>query len=206
MIEKDAFLMKCNMPGDGSWKIEIIACQTPSGATVPVNSSFIEENSEWNCTQDYRGRVVLHRGVNPNAKCGEHEQGEHWREKAFLFECVRGGQQKFIACIGENEEQIKIGESKEINGYIVTCEKYENGTVAIHGVRKESELDGTQFKMECVDSDGNHHAIDSWWIDNHRFNKTCLASGKIDVLNCISKEGHQVPVNEEKVIDNVKFL
>ncbi|VDN41325.1 unnamed protein product [Gongylonema pulchrum] len=67
--------MRCRMPGDGSWRIEIIGCKTPSGSTVPVNSTIVEGDDEWKCTLSNDGRVLMQQGVNAYAKCGIHNQG-----------------------------------------------------------------------------------------------------------------------------------
>uniref|UniRef100_A0A915PPS8 Abnormal cell migration protein 18-like fibronectin type I domain-containing protein n=1 Tax=Setaria digitata TaxID=48799 RepID=A0A915PPS8_9BILA len=194
------------MPGDGSWMVEITGCKTPSGNVIAINSSVIDGNYEWKCSKNNDGQIVMQKVPNVNAKCGDkYSTGEQWREKSFLYECAPGGQQKLVACIAEDNERINIGESKEINGYIVKCEKYPNGTVVIHGIRRSVE-NGTMFQVECIDSKGEHHAANSWWIDDHRFNKTCLSTGKIEVLNCISKNGIKIPLNQEVIIDDMKFL
>ncbi|VDK71458.1 unnamed protein product [Onchocerca ochengi] len=204
-VEKDAFIMRCRMTDDGtSWMVEVDGCKIPSGTIISINSSVIDGNYKWKCSKNSDGQIVMQKVVHDYAKCGDYKRGEQWREKSFLYECGRAGQQKLIACFAEGNERINIGESKEINGYIVKCEKYENGTVIIHGIRKR--IENETFHMECVDSKGENHAANSWWIDNHRFNKTCLPSGKIDVLNCIAKDGTQIPVNREIIVGDTKFL
>lgn len=45
--------------------------------------------------------------------------GEKWQDKSFEFECLRGGQQKLLGCIGENNVRIPVGGTKEINGYLM---------------------------------------------------------------------------------------
>ncbi|KAM3717895.1 Uncharacterized protein ACO02O_01914 [Dirofilaria immitis] len=205
-VEKGAFVMRCSMTDDGtSWAVEVTGCKIPSGTVMSINSSAIDGNYEWKCTKNSDGQIVMQKAVQVNAKCGEHKRGEQWREKSFLYECEAGGQYKLVACFAGNDQQINIGESKEIDGYIFKCEKYDNGTVVMHGFHKGTDS-GKNFQIECIDSKGKHHAADSWWIDNHRFNKTCSSSGKIDVVNCISKDGIQIPINKEIIIDDTKFL
>lgn len=204
-VEKDAFVMRCRMTDDGtSWMVEITGCKTPSGATISINSSIIDGDYEWKCSKNNDGQIVMQKTLHANAKCDEHQRGEQWREKSFLYECGAGGQNKLIACFGQDNEQINVGESKEIGGYIVKCEKYDNGTVIVHGIRKGTE-NGTTFQVECIDSKGEHHVADSWWIDDERFNKTCLSSGKIEVLNCISKDGIKIPLNKEISVGDTKY-
>lgn len=200
--------MRCKMPGDGSWRVEVVGCKMPTGVTVPVNTSHVDDNYEWKCTMSADGKVTMHQGVNPNAKCGDRHQGEQWRDKSFIYECGHGGQQKLVACVGENEQRINVGETKEISGYLMKCEHFPNGTVMIHGARKDltSRTGSGTFKLECVDSKGKQHAPGTWWLDNYRFNKTCLPTGKVDVVNCVSKNGHKVPVNQEVIIDDTKYI
>uniref|UniRef100_A0A0R3RRR3 Ig-like domain-containing protein n=1 Tax=Elaeophora elaphi TaxID=1147741 RepID=A0A0R3RRR3_9BILA len=205
-IEKDAFVMRCRMSEDGtSWMVEITGCKIPSGATISINSTMVDGNYEWKCAKNNDGQIVMQKNLNANAKCDEHQRGEEWREKSFLYKCEAGGQKKLVACLAEGNERINIGESKEINGYTVKCEKYENGTVVLHGMRKGT-LNGTTFQVECVDSKGEHHAAGSWWIDDQRFNKTCLRTGKIDVINCISKDGIKIPLDKEVISDDTKYM
>ncbi|EFO13097.2 hypothetical protein LOAG_15432 [Loa loa] len=75
----------------------------------------------------------------------------------------------------------------------------------MHGIHKGTE-NGTTFQVECIDSKGEHHIADSWWIDGHRFNKTCLPSGRIEIVNCISKDGIRIPLNKEIIIDGTKHI
>ncbi|VBB31917.1 unnamed protein product [Acanthocheilonema viteae] len=193
------------MTDDGaSWMVEITGCKAPSGTEIPINSSLIDGNYEWKCMKNNNGQIVMQKALHANATCGDHQRDEQWREGSFLYECGAGGRQKLVACFAEGDEQINIGESKEINGYIVKCEKYENGTVVMHGIRKGTE-NGTEFHVECIDSKGEHHAADSWWIDDERFNKTCLPNGKIDVVNCISKDGIEIPLNKEIISGDTKY-
>ncbi|CAG9538185.1 unnamed protein product [Cercopithifilaria johnstoni] len=203
-VEKDAFIMQCRMAEDGtSWMVEVTGCKTPSGTTIPMNSSVIDGNYEWNCTKNSDGQISMQKALHANAKCGEHERGDQWREKSFLYECEAGGQRSVVGCFAIGDEQIKIGETKEINGYTIKCEKFENGTVVMHGTRQGGG--GTGSETECIDPKSGSHPIHSTWTDDNRFNKTCLPGGQIDVLNCISTNGVQIPVNEEKVVNNVKY-
>uniref|UniRef100_A0A1I8EW57 Abnormal cell migration protein 18-like fibronectin type I domain-containing protein n=1 Tax=Wuchereria bancrofti TaxID=6293 RepID=A0A1I8EW57_WUCBA len=203
-VEKDAFIMQCRTKDDGAWMVEITACKTPSGETIALNSSLVDGNYEWKCSKNEDGQIVMQKTLNENAKCDEHERGEQWRETSFLFECGAGGQKKLIACFGQNNEQINVGESKEIGEFIVKCENFSNGTVMIHGVRKGTE-NATTSEVECIDSKGEHHAAGSWWIDDQQYNKTCSSSGKTEVLNCIAKDGTKIPLNEEVNVGDTKY-
>uniref|UniRef100_A0A8R1XXP9 Abnormal cell migration protein 18-like fibronectin type I domain-containing protein n=1 Tax=Onchocerca volvulus TaxID=6282 RepID=A0A8R1XXP9_ONCVO len=123
-VEKDAFIMRCRMTDDGtSWMVEVDGCKIPSGTIISINSSVIDGNYKWKCSKNSDGQIVMQKVVHDYAKCGDYKRGEQWREKSFLYECGRAGQQKLIACFAEGNERINIGESKEINGYIV---KYRN--------------------------------------------------------------------------------
>ncbi|VDK87349.1 unnamed protein product, partial [Litomosoides sigmodontis] len=204
-VEKNAFVMKCSMTDDeASWAVDIIGCKTQSGATVPMNSSMIEGNFEWICSKNSDGQVAMQRNVHENATCGEHPRGEQWRETSFLYECAKGGRQELVACIADGEVEISVGESKEIGGFIVNCEKFENGTVAMYGIRKGAES-GSAIVTECIDSNDERHAVDSWWIADDHFNMTCSSDGSISVMNCIAKDGTEVPVNKEMIIDDTKY-
>lgn len=59
----------------GSWKVEIAGCKAPSGTTIPVNSSQIDGNYEYNCTQNSDGQIVMQKQLHENADCGEHKRG-----------------------------------------------------------------------------------------------------------------------------------
>ncbi|VDM40817.1 unnamed protein product [Toxocara canis] len=199
--------MRCTVTDNG-WKTEVIACVSPSGRRIPLNTTVADGNDEWKCMVNPNGMISLQQGVNANAKCDHHNVGDKWEEKSFEFECLRGGQQKLLGCIGENNVRIPVGGTKEINGYLMKCEQFRNGTVLLHGTRKVSSAKSPDRKtgsIECIDSKGQPHAVGSSWIENERFNKTCNASGYTEVHNCVTQDGFQVPVNGELVLGNTKY-
>lgn len=65
------------MPGDGSWRVEVIGCRLPTGVVVPVNSSHIEGNDEWKCSIAADGKITMQQGVNAYAKCGNRNFGKY---------------------------------------------------------------------------------------------------------------------------------
>uniref|UniRef100_A0A915B6R8 Abnormal cell migration protein 18-like fibronectin type I domain-containing protein n=1 Tax=Parascaris univalens TaxID=6257 RepID=A0A915B6R8_PARUN len=204
--EKEVFIMRCSITENG-WKTEVIACISPSGHRIPLNTTMVEGNDEWKCAVNSNGMISLQQGVNANAKCDQHNVGEKWQDKSFEFECLRGGQQKLLGCIGENKIKIPVGGVKEINGYMMKCEQFNNGTVLLHGIRKSPTYSSEDsLSVECIDSKGNHHAIGSSWIENERFNKTCTQLGRTEIHNCVTHNGFKVPINGELIHEKIKYI
>lgn len=61
---------------EGSWMVDIIGCKTPSGTTIPMNSSMIEGNFEWKCSKNDDGQVAMQKNVHENATCGDHQRSK----------------------------------------------------------------------------------------------------------------------------------
>lgn len=49
--------------------------------------------------------------------------------------------------------------------------------------------------MRCQDEQGFSRNVGDYWVENHRFNKTCRANGAVEVVNCVSKDGYRIPLN-----------
>ncbi|VDK78544.1 unnamed protein product [Anisakis simplex] len=211
--EKNVFMMKCNINEQG-WKTEVVACISPKGERIPVNSSVSDGTFEWRCNMKPNGMISLQQAISENAKCANiHEVGSKWQEKSFEFECLKGAQQKLIGCVMDNGEKIPVGGSKEINGYEMKCEQLKNGTILMHGTRKDASGSGhpagnvnADGKVECVDSTGKRHEAGTSWIENSRFNKTCTQQGHVEIQNCVSQDGLQVPVDSQIVHEQTKYV
>lgn len=68
--------MRCTIFDNGSWKTEVVACLSPTGARILINSSLDDGSDQWRCQMDERGMVTLVQGANPNAGCDGHRPGE----------------------------------------------------------------------------------------------------------------------------------
>jgi hypothetical protein len=42
---------------------------------------------------------------------------------------------------------------------------------------------------------GYQRNVGAYWVENHRFNKTCRPNGAVEVVNCVSKDGYRIPLN-----------
>ncbi|KAE9548632.1 hypothetical protein FO519_008156 [Halicephalobus sp. NKZ332] len=200
--------MKCTIHQNGSWKTEVVACLAPNGIKIPINSSIDDGSDQWKCSMNDRGMVTLVQGPNPNAKCDGHEVGSRWQEKSFELECLPGGVRKLKACVTEDGQKIPVNGSKEVNGFTLICQSFSNGTVSFHGqksVNAPKVFGGNPTSAHCTDEQNGERRVGEHWIENHRFNKTCRANGAVEVVNCISKDGVQVPLNRQIVKDGSKY-
>jgi hypothetical protein len=206
--ERDAFIMKCTIHENGSWKTEVVACLAPNGNKIPINSSMDDGNDQWKCSMNERGMVTLVQGANPHAKCDGHEVGSRWQEKSFELECLSGGVRKLRACVTEEGQRIPVNGSKEVNGFVLVCQSFPNGTVSFHGqktIKAPKVFGASQTVVQCSDEQNGDRNVGEFWIENHRFNKTCRANGAVEVVNCISKDGVQIPLNRQIVHDGSRY-
>uniref|UniRef100_A0A7E4W5V5 Ig-like domain-containing protein n=1 Tax=Panagrellus redivivus TaxID=6233 RepID=A0A7E4W5V5_PANRE len=218
--ERNSFVMKCTVNDNGSWKTEVTACVAPNGNKININTTLEDGNTQWRCSINDRGMVTLVQEANPNAKCDGHPVGSRWTEKSFELECLPGGARKLISCVTEEGVKVPVNQSKEVNGFTLVCQSFPNGTVSFHGqkavtVPKPAEGSKpapgggpvTQGKVvvHCADEQNVEHRAGEHWIENHRFNKTCRADGSVEVVNCITKEGLQIPLNQNIVKDGSKY-
>jgi len=213
-IERNSFIMRCTIMDNGSWRTEVVACRLPhNGARIPINTSIEDGNDEWKCEMNDQGMVVLVQGANPNARCDGRPVGSRWQEKSFELECRPGGIRRLVACVAEDGTRVAVNGSKVIKGFVMECQQFGNGTVIFHG--KSSGYPTTngqayaggvssQF-MRCTDENGYQRSAGDFWVENHRFNKTCRANGAVEVVNCISRDGFKVPLNGQLIRDGAKY-
>jgi len=207
--ERNAFIMRCTIHDNGSWKTEVVACLSPSGSRIPINSTLEEGYDQWKCAVNDRGMITLIQGANPNAKCDGHDVGSRWVEKSFELECHPGGVRHLLACITELGQKIPVNGTKDLNGFTLVCQQFANGTVVFHGaksVKSPSKIVGAQtHAIKCIDETSQQRDIGEYWVENHRFNKTCKASGAVEVVNCISKDNVKILLNGSVTRDGTKY-
>ena len=224
--ERNAFVMRCTINDNGSWKTEVVACVLPNGQRININSQIQDHNDEWKCQMNERGMVTLVQGTNPNAKCDGRSVGSRWQEKSFELECRPGGIRRLVACVTEDNQRIPVNGSKEVNGFTLVCQQFSNGTVIFHGTKSVKPLtkpSGNNYNynnnnaippqnqlqkqtaLRCVDENGYQRNTGEHWIENHRFNKTCKSNGAVEVVNCISRDGQRIPLNGQLIRDGSKY-
>jgi len=211
-VERNSFIMRCTIQDNGSWRTEVIACKSPTGARIQLGSSIEDGNDEWKCQMNDQGMVVLIQGANPNARCDGRPVGTIWQEKSFELECLSGGVRRLVSCVTEDGQRVPVNGSREINGFIMECQQFGNGTVIFHGksasgYRPEATrpFGQGQSQMRCTDEAGNQRAVGSYWIENHRFNKTCRSNGAVEVVHCVSSTGYNIPLNGQLIKDGAKY-
>ncbi|CAD5224604.1 unnamed protein product [Bursaphelenchus okinawaensis] len=199
--------MRCTINNDGSWKTEVVACLSPSGSRIPLNGKIIEDNSEWSCANNDQGKVALSQGPNPYATCGNHAVGSRWQEKSFELECRPGGVRELKACVTEDGQRIPVNGTKQVGGFTLVCQQYQNGTVVFHGSKsvKAPQNFSQDHAVKCIDEQSGQRDIGEHWIENHRFNKTCKENGAVEVVNCISKDGYSIPLNGQIIRNRTKY-
>uniref|UniRef100_A0A914HLF0 Secreted protein n=1 Tax=Globodera rostochiensis TaxID=31243 RepID=A0A914HLF0_GLORO len=223
-LERSAFIMRCTINANGSWRTEVVACTIPDGRRVPINTALEDRSDEWRCKMDPSGMVTLVQGANPNARCDGRLVGSIWQEKSFELECRPGGYRRLLACISEDGQRVPVNGSRVVNGFTMVCQQFGNGTVIFHGsktVRPVAEpiynrrigeqqpnyygQQNVAGVVQCNDEMGIPQSVGSYWTENHRFNKTCRPNGAVEVVNCVSKDGYQIPVNSQVVRAGAKY-
>jgi hypothetical protein len=214
-VERSSFIMRCTIQDNGSWRTEVIACKSPVGAQIPLGTSIEDGNDEWKCQMNEQGMVVLIQGANPNARCDGRPVGTIWQEKSFELECMAGGVRHLVSCVTEDGQRVPVNGSREINGFDMMCQQFGNGTVIFHGkssansggYRPEPNRPYGQglSTMRCTDENGSQHNVGDYWIENHRFNKTCRSNGAVEVINCVSSTGYKIPLNGQLIKDGAKY-
>lgn len=74
--ERGAFIMRCTIYDNGSWKTEVAACVLPNGRRISINSTIEDGKDEWKCQMNAGGLVTLVQGGSPNAKCDGRSVGK----------------------------------------------------------------------------------------------------------------------------------
>ncbi|KAF7638449.1 hypothetical protein Mgra_00002126 [Meloidogyne graminicola] len=222
-LENNAFVMRCTINSDKSWRAEVVACALPDSRRVPIHTSLEDGNFVWQCKLSNDGSVRLIQAPSQNALCNkEHPVGSVWQEKSFELECLPGGLTKLRSCVTEEGYRIAVNGTRFINGFEMECKQFINGTVIFRGAktvpRSEPIEQYTQQPInsqygrpiisptiKCTDENGKIRYIGDYWTENHRFNKTCKEGGAVEVVNCVSKDGYRVPLNGQLIKNGHKL-
>uniref|UniRef100_A0AC35U9T7 Sushi domain-containing protein n=1 Tax=Rhabditophanes sp. KR3021 TaxID=114890 RepID=A0AC35U9T7_9BILA len=225
-FEKNAFVMKCTISTDGSWKTEVTGCLTPDQKKISINGTLEDGNDEWNCSLNNQGLVTLKQGINANVKCeGGFSAGDRWISKTFELECMPGGSQKLVSCVHPVGGKIGVNDTKVIEGNTVECTQFANGTVVMRSQRANLPVtrssnagnaanevspqiapsDGNNVIVSCVDDQEKTRNVGEVWIENEIFQRKCVSPGVTEVTGCVTKEGKHILLNKEVVFDGMKY-
>ncbi|KAE9546965.1 hypothetical protein FO519_009823, partial [Halicephalobus sp. NKZ332] len=199
-ISEESFVMKCIISEDGSWRTKITACLASTGDKIPIGSSFDNGVDEWKCSADAEGKTSLNRNTSPKAKCEGHEVGSTWQKGSFEHKCLPRGVIKFTSCVLDSGQKIPVNRKMNVDGLIMVCKLFSNGTIRLYS-EKSTEASTTH----CTDKKNKEHQAGEYWIDSNRFNTTCNADGAIEVVNCVSKSGVQIPVDRQIIKKGLKY-
>uniref|UniRef100_A0A914LYN3 Sushi domain-containing protein n=1 Tax=Meloidogyne incognita TaxID=6306 RepID=A0A914LYN3_MELIC len=223
-LEKNAFVVRCTVNSDKSWRSEVVACVLPDSRRVPILTSLEDGNSVWKCEKNDEDRSVqLRQAPSNNALCnGIRPVGSVWQEKSFELECLPGGYTRLRACVTEEGNRVKINTTSTVNGFDVECIQFYNGTIIFRGAKPVPRVEPIVFPqpirsqygaagpiitpaVRCTDESGRPRHVGDYWTENHRFNKTCREGGAVEVVNCVSKDGYRVPLNGQMIQNGYKF-
>jgi len=198
--ERGAFVMRCTIFDNNSWKTEVVACVLPNhGRRIPINTSVEDQNDEWKCQMNERGMVTLVQGANPNAKCDGRSVGSRWQEKSFELECRPGGVRRLVSCVTEDGQRIPVNGSKEVSGFTLVCQQFGNGTVIFHGAKSVKPSNKAFGGSGANFSDRERYPNN---IGNGMSN--AWASNQQQAVRCVDENGYHRNVGEHW-LENHRF-
>jgi len=146
----------------------------------------------------------------------EYSNGDEWEfRQAFIMRCTttpQGWNTDVVACVvPSTNRRVYKNQVAQDGIYEWRCEENENGVSLVQGVAGQApgvnnlQRQGTRPENKCIDEKGIHRNVGESWVENNRFNKICRSSGNVEVLNCITKDGYNVPLNGQLIRDGIKY-
>ncbi|VDN03404.1 unnamed protein product [Thelazia callipaeda] len=206
-VVRSAFVFECRTFPDGSWRADIIACQTPKGVEIRDGEEIVENNVKLKCSRLDSGIYRIQKNYFLwNISCEGHNLGDWWiSKKNFNKTCTTTGTH-IVNCLTESAFPIELNTTIVVNGTRYICQDNGNGTVIL--TREYQRIIRTisqKGPIYCI-VNGIRKQIGETWIENKNFIKKCADGGAITIEAC-TVDGSVIDLNSNYTFNGmVKYL
>ncbi|KAL3985387.1 hypothetical protein ACH3XW_38415 [Acanthocheilonema viteae] len=196
-VVRSAFIIECHVYPNGSWRADVVACQTPKGIEMHAGDEIMEDDVKFQCAKLPSGGYQLQKHYfNRNISCEGHNFGEWWISKRnFNKTCTLMGTY-IMNCLTNTGIPIKLNTSVTLNGTRYNCTGHSNGFVTF--TRDFSRNFHTISKNEQIycTVNGTQKKINETWIEDVNFIKKCDERAAIIVKACTA-DGFIIDLNSK---------
>ncbi|KAM3717246.1 Uncharacterized protein ACO02O_01320 [Dirofilaria immitis] len=131
-VVRSAFIIECHVYPDGSWRAEVVACQTPKGIEMNDGDEVVEDDMKLQCRKLPYGVYQMQKhDIIRNINCEGHSLGEWWISKRnFNKTCTSTGIH-VVNCLTDTGIPLRLNISIMLNGTRYNCTGHSNGVVTL---------------------------------------------------------------------------
>uniref|UniRef100_A0A0R3RRL7 C-type lectin domain-containing protein n=1 Tax=Elaeophora elaphi TaxID=1147741 RepID=A0A0R3RRL7_9BILA len=198
-VVRSAFIIECHVYQDGSWRADVVACQTPKGIEMHDGDIIMEDDVTFQCAKLSSGgyRIQKHY-INRNISCEGHNFGDWWISKRnFNKTCTPTGTQ-IMNCLTDTGIPIALNTSVTVNGTRYNCTGYSTGLVTLtRDFPRNFDAIPKIEQFHCI-VNGMRKKINETWIEDTNFIKKCNERAVIIVEACTA-DGFIIDLNSKLV-------
>ncbi|KHN86132.1 Uncharacterized protein Tcan_15699 [Toxocara canis] len=205
-VVKSSFILQCFINADGSWKAEIIGCQTSLGRFMHEGENYTENEVRYSCTRLPGGIMRLQRnyGNKDASSCEGHAVGESWVVRTnFNKTCTNNGT-RISNCFTDSGTPIALNSKLVVGSTTYTCEQRPNGTVILSRQSEPTWGKSVPQKIVCT-VNGEYKNPGDKWVENGRFVKKCDERGAIVIEKCVLDDSSEMDLNSQIIRDGKTF-
>nr|CDP96518.2 Bm5718, isoform b [Brugia malayi] len=202
-LVRSAFIIECHVYLNGSWRADVVACQTPEGVEMYDGDEIVENDIKFHCVKLPSGGYQMQKQyIIRNINCEGHRFGEWWVSKRnFNKTCTSTGTH-IVNCLTDTGIPITLNTSVTLNGTRYNCIARSDGVVTLTrdfpGNLRTVPKTG---QISCI-VNGMRRKTGETWVEDTNFIKKCNERAAITVEACIA-DGLIIDLNS-KVTRNGK--
>ncbi|VDO38784.1 unnamed protein product, partial [Onchocerca flexuosa] len=131
-VVRSAFIIECNVYPDGSWRADVVACQTPRGIEIHDGDEIVEDDMKLQCKKLPFGAYQIQKHyIIRNIDCEGHSFGEWWISKRnFNKTCTPAGTH-IVNCLTDTGIPLRLNTSVTLDGTRYNCAVHSNNFVTL---------------------------------------------------------------------------
>uniref|UniRef100_A0A915PJJ5 Ig-like domain-containing protein n=1 Tax=Setaria digitata TaxID=48799 RepID=A0A915PJJ5_9BILA len=196
-VVRSAFIIECHISPNGSWRADVVACQTPKGIEMHDGDEITEDDVKFRCKRLPSGAYRMQKNyVIRNVSCEGHRIGEWWlSKKNFNKTCATTGS-RIMNCLTNDGIPLGLNTSVTHKGTQYKCTAHNNGTVTLtREFPRISQIAPKLGTFHCI-VNGMRKQIGETWIENGNFVKKCNERGAVTIEACFA-DGFTIDLNSE---------
>uniref|UniRef100_A0A1I7VF56 Ig-like domain-containing protein n=1 Tax=Loa loa TaxID=7209 RepID=A0A1I7VF56_LOALO len=196
-IVRSAFIIKCHVYPDGSWRADVVGCQTPKGTEMHDGDEIVEDDMTFQCAKLPSGGYQMQKHyVIRNISCEGHDFGEWWiSRRNFNKTCTPTGTH-IVNCLTDTGIPIRLNTSLALNGTRYNCTVHSNGVVTLtRDFPRNFRIVPKIEQNYCTINDMRKKTGETW-IEDSNFIKKCNEQARITVEACTA-DGFVIHLNSK---------
>ncbi|CAG9538449.1 unnamed protein product [Cercopithifilaria johnstoni] len=196
-VVRSAFIIECHVYPDGSWRADVVACQTPKGIEMHDGDEIMEDDVKLQCEKLPSGGYRMQKFYfNQNITCEGHKFGEWWISKRNFNKTCSPTGTYIMNCLTDTGIPIELNRSVILSGTRYNCTGHSNGLVTFtRDFPRNFHITSKIEQIYCTVNDVQKK-INETWIEDTNFIKKCNERAVTIVKACIA-DGFIIDLNSK---------